>query len=480
MRSGAGGAGLSEQAFNYLVISDLHLRGGQSDPTAGLYHFDEELADFLRYYRLNRQQDRPWLLVIAGDFVEFLYITDLPDPDDPLLRGATFSASEHRYGAGTEALKARWKLDRILRTSHPQLLLALARFLAEGNHIVLLRGNHDTEMVWPEVQAHFRRLVTEHHPADVGFMAMKQAVAERLHFGPWFWFVPERLYVEHGCQYDPFCAFEYFLYPVVPARPERIENSISDLSVRYFANQMKLLNAMATENIKSISEYLWWVVKGNLRIVPRAARLYGGMVRGVLGKSGRPDPQREEAVRLEHDRRLTAADEQLGLAPGTTARVHAMHARPVMRSRWSAARFLGLDLFAAVGFLLLIAAVILVRYPSQWRWLLVVALVGVLGAVVYGGVLRFMRIVEYAQLRGIGERLAGMFGVANVVFGHSHKAGSAQLPNGSHYFNVGTWVPLQKHAYFVYFALTADAPSGRLWRWNKEAQEPEAFRGRDL
>src|SRR5262249_4490561 len=40
--------------YQYLVVSDLHLRGGHADHTAGLYHFDEEFADFLRYYRLHR------------------------------------------------------------------------------------------------------------------------------------------------------------------------------------------------------------------------------------------------------------------------------------------------------------------------------------------------------------------------------------------------------------------------------------------
>jgi hypothetical protein len=322
--------------------------------------------------------------------------------------------------------------------------------------------------------------LAEHHPADVGYMAMKEAVQERLQFAPWFWYVPELLYVEHGCQYDPCCAFEYFLHPVVPSRPTRIENSISDLSVRYFANQMKLLNAMATENIKSISEYILWVARGNLGIVPRAARLYGGMVRGVMRKSGPPPGALEAAIRSEHDQRLAAADTQLGVAPGTTARVHALHARPVMRSRWSAARFLGLDLFAAVALVFVLALWILLAYPNQWRWLIVLAGLSLVGLVVYAGALRFTRIVEYAQLRGIGERLAQMFNVANVVFGHSHKAGSARLGNGGLYFNVGTWVPLKKHAYFVYFALLSDERSGRLWRWNKEKQAPEAFAGRQL
>src|SRR5574341_1169157 len=189
-------------AFDYLIVSDLHLRGGHRNQTGGLYHFDEEFADFLRYYRLHRAADRPWQLIINGDFIEFLYVTDPPDPNDRLLWGATFAASEYRYGAGTEAEKARWKLDRILRTSHPQLLLSLARFVAEGNHVAVLRGNHDSELFWPEVQHHFRRLIAEHHPADVSYMVMKEAVAQRVQFPEWFVYVPGLLYVEHGSQYD--------------------------------------------------------------------------------------------------------------------------------------------------------------------------------------------------------------------------------------------------------------------------------------
>ena len=70
--------------FDYLIVSDSHLRDGFDNPTEGLYHFDEEFAGFLRYYRLNRASDHPWRLIIAGDFIEFLYITDMPGPDEPL------------------------------------------------------------------------------------------------------------------------------------------------------------------------------------------------------------------------------------------------------------------------------------------------------------------------------------------------------------------------------------------------------------
>jgi UDP-2,3-diacylglucosamine pyrophosphatase LpxH len=466
-----------EGDFDYLIVSDLHLRGGFNNPTERLYHFDEEFADFLRYYRLHRSPNRPWQLIIGGDFIEFLYITDLPDPNAPLLRGATFLPSEHRYGAHTEAQKSRWKLDTILRSSHPQLLLALARFVAEGNHVVVLRGNHDCEMFWPEVQEHFRRLIAEHHPVDVSYMAMKEAVAQRVQFPQWFWYVPRLLYVEHGCQYDPFCSFEHFLNPVVPTCPTRIQMSIAELSIRYFTNQMKLINAMAAENIKSVSEYIGWVVRGNLSVMPRTARLYAGMVRRVLAKSGRSDPEGEAAVRAEHQRRVDAVDERFSLPPGTAAAVDAMHATPVMHSFLATAQFLALDLIAGGIVLAAAAAAILIWYPARIGLLAMVAAVAAVGLIIYVGALRFRRVTEGAQLHRTAERLGQLFKVRYVIFGHSHGAGTWPLQGGEAYINVGTWVPMAEESYFVYFALSGpgDDRSGGLLRWNKSKREPQPF-----
>jgi hypothetical protein len=113
--------------------------------------------------------------------------------------------------------------------------------------VSVLRGNHDAEMFWPEVKEHFRRLIAEHHPQDVSYLQMKDAVRHRVQFPDWFFFEPGQLYVEHGCQYDPFCSFEYFMNPVVPVQPTHIEMSIAELGIRYFTNQMKVIDAMAAE-----------------------------------------------------------------------------------------------------------------------------------------------------------------------------------------------------------------------------------------
>lgn len=466
-----------EPTHDILVVSDLHLRGGWNKPGEGLYHFDAEFADFLRYYRLHRNNGRPWQLIIGGDFIEFLYLTDLPENAPPLLRDVAFGPNERRYGVGNDGARTRWALDTILRSGHPQLLLALARFLREGNQIVILRGNHDSGLFWPEVQEHLRRLIAEHHPDDTSYMEMKRLVAERVVFPPWYWYVPGTLYIEHGCQYDPFCSFEHFLVPVVPEQPTHIEMSISELAIRYFTNQMKLLNGLASENIKSISEYIAWVVSANLGIFPRVLRLYWGMVGQVMAKSGRRNAAAEAKVRADQDRRLAALDESFGLAPGTSAAADALHQRPVMRSKLATARFLALDLWLAGAGMIIAALVILLWYPARIGLLALVAALGVVGGVIYIGSLRFSRITEMDRLKETAQTLADRFQVPNVVFGHSHAAGVWPLRDGGTYTNVGTWVPVGEEAYFVYFSLTLDDGErrGHLWRWNKAAGEPRPF-----
>ena len=463
--------------FNYLIVSDLHLRGGFNNPTEGLYHFDQEFADFLRYYRLHPNAGRRWRLIIAGDFIEFLYITDIPDTADPLLRGCAFEPSEYRYGAGTGAQKSRWKLDRILRSSHPQILLALARFVAEGNEILVLRGNHDIEMSWPEVQEHFRRLIAEHHPIDVGYLTMKELVRERVQFPLWFWYASGLLYVEHGCQYDPFCATEHMLYPVVPHAPSRIQLSIAELGIRYFTNQMKMIDAMAAENIMSVSEYVGWLLHGKTSVLPRVLTLYAGMVRRILAKSGTPDAEAERAVRDEHQRRVAGVDARFGLRPGTAAAVDALHAAPVTRSWIATARFLSLDIMIAAVALLVAASVIVIAYPTRLGLLVLVAATAVFGVIAYAGALRLRHVTEAAQLRHTAERLAQLFEVPYVALGHSHAAGLWRLPSGATYVNVGTWVPGGQEGFFVYFAVIPSAGDvqARLWRWNKGRGEPEPF-----
>jgi hypothetical protein len=127
-----------------------------------------------------------------------------------------------------------------------------------------------------------------------------------------------------------------------------------------------------------------------------------------------------------------------------------------------------------VAFVLAVA----ILYPGRAGLLVLAVALAVAGLLIYVGQLRFRRIAEAAQLHRTAERIAELFKVPYVVFGHSHAAGTWRLSSGGEYVNVGTWVPAGEDAYFVYFMLDAgkELPEGRLWRWNKRAKIPGPLR----
>jgi len=176
---------------------------------------------------------------------------------------------------------------------------------------------------------------------------------------------------------------------------------------------------------------------------------------------------------------MGAINERFRLPAGTAEAVDAMHATPVMRNVLATARFLALDLFAGAGLIALLTAVIMVWYPARTGLLALIAAVAALGLVLYVGALRFRHITDAAELPRTAERLAALFDVPYVVFGHSHTAGTWPLAGGSTYVNVGTWVPEGEAAYFVYFAVTGSGAERRagLWRWNKSGALPQPFDG---
>src|SRR5581483_8554956 len=172
---GQGGETVSEpvEGYNYLIISDLHLKESEKSPAGRLFYFDQDFTDFLRHYRHTYAGARRWRLIVGGDFIEFYHrINEQPDPQNRLLRGSELYETDLKFYPGTEWRKSVWKLDRILR-SHQLLLISLARFVHEGNEVYILRGNHDLEFYWTQVQDHFRALVAEHHPAGVTYLEMK-------------------------------------------------------------------------------------------------------------------------------------------------------------------------------------------------------------------------------------------------------------------------------------------------------------------
>ena len=460
--------------FNYLVVSDLHLSEAERNPAGRFFHFDEDFADFLRHYRLSYVGQRRWRLIIDGDFVEFFQMTEPPDTTERLLRGVTLTASDRRFFPGTEWEKSVWKLDRVMR-SHPQLLLALARFLLAGNEIYILRGNHDVEMYWPQVQEHFRLVLAQHHPADTSYLDMKAAIQARLHFLPWFYLDAGLLYVEHGCQYDPFCANEHNLCPVLPDRPEQIHLPFSAFSMRYFAARIAMVDPAAIENVNSIPRYLGRLLAKNPLLAFRLPYYYVEMIARTLSKVNRPWPDAERAIADREAAVRRELEKTHGLSAATLAGIEDLRERPVLGSLPATIKSFAVDIVAAG---ILLTAGLWLAAPRNRRGRLVA---GALSAALATGlgaswVKRAKTINDHRNLREIARAIADAVGVRYVVFGHSHQPDAHRLSTEGDrwYFNVGTWVPNLQEGHFIYLQVLRDhGGSATLTRWNRKLQLPE-------
>lgn len=148
-----------------IVLSDLHLGAGESAAT------DDAFVSFLEFTARSQSDGVPCRLIVLGDLFDLLHPP--PGVDDPLA-----------------ALQA-------VATQHRSALAALGVAAASGIEVDLVPGNHDSELLDPDLQEQLRVLVGEASGVD------EARLRTALRVRPWFVVVPGVLYAEHGSQYHP-------------------------------------------------------------------------------------------------------------------------------------------------------------------------------------------------------------------------------------------------------------------------------------
>src|SRR5690348_17118909 len=177
---------------NILVVSDLHfgeelLPGATADRRRAVDLGAEAFREFLRYHAVRRIDGRPWRLVIAGDLFDFMSVVV---PGTPALPART--ADERRFGLA-RGVKAGVPRMAAICENHRGLLTDMVKFAATGHSIDIVVGNHDVELLAPEVVAELER-----HLRAAG--ADDRAMT-RLRVVPWFVYVPGVAWIEHGHVY---------------------------------------------------------------------------------------------------------------------------------------------------------------------------------------------------------------------------------------------------------------------------------------
>lgn len=423
-----------------LVLSDVHLGSdlvshvrSESSSYRRSGRIDEDLIALLAHYRDTPPEGERWRLVIAGDFIDFIGMA-VGAENEPLQTPLT--EEEKAHGLGNAADHARIKLRRVAERHRP-VFAALAAFVAAGNALTILHGNHDLEFHWDVVKSELRAILAAHAGCpDADDEAGLQA---RIEFNPWFFWRHGVAYIEHGHQYDTFCATDHLMAPLSPIDLRRIARGFSDVLLRYVVRPTEGLTEHGHERY-GIFDYVGFGLRLGARgmfdlgrrFVDAIAELFR-LRRAYLGEAA-------AALRAEHERRMALLAEASQIGLDRLRALAALQAPPITRSIRGILASVLLDRLA-LGFVcasaLLVLAAIGVRHGhALWGGLLVLG--------TWSASHRWLssqrKIDPAEELVGRAGQLARLFPAAFVVMGHTHVPAHVPLGDAqATYINLGSW-----------------------------------------
>jgi UDP-2,3-diacylglucosamine pyrophosphatase LpxH len=392
-----------------LVLSDLHLGGGPTDPGDDHIHHGAPLARLIAEQAATPEGRAGAVeLFFNGDFLEFAQVNTR----------AFAHASDQFWCTEDESLG---KLETIL-AGHGNIFAALRDFQAAGNRVTIAAGNHDVDIAWPRVQARLREVA---------------GGATRFEIGQdWITRHGGRLQIGHGHQQDVANRFEHWADPIRPGKGGKPQlemcpgtlfmvKFVNRLEARYpFADNLlpvtKLLPVLAREDKGGLASVAWLGLK-----------LAATTSLSTLGADGAPDLA---AALLQRVRDEPAYRAEIGAA--LAAAGHAALAQRWQAGPWKQALLAEtmealLDQLDEAGWDRLFA-------PPPGVTLSANGEPGAVDGVTLGALRKAAFEDGKALLRKTARERAAETGAPVVVMGHTHQADEVH-EGALHYFNPGSW-----------------------------------------
>ncbi len=429
-----------------LVFSDVHLGSDLNDHAHDVHtrrstRIDQDLVRFLDHYRDAPEGADRWRVVIAGDFIDFIGMSVDPEAADSIPSG--LNDEERAHGLSNTSDHARAKLRRVAKR-HPEVFEALGLMVARGHALTMVHGNHDIEFHWEDVQSDFRALLLAAAERKGNSAAIDaREFSDRIAFNPWFFYWGGVAYIEHGHQYDPFCATDTLMVPLSPLDPRRVMRGFCDVLLRYVVRPTRGLREGGHETMGALDYVLF------------GARLgFGGMLRLGLRFSEAVIElfrlrrahlsEAAAALRAEHERRMGLLAEATRIGIERLRALAALQSPPITRSIRG-----------------ILASVLLDRLALALLCSLLLVVTGVLGlrsghfffatvSIAFGWMLGHRYLARHRQLdpaEQMAERasqLARLLPAAFVVMGHTHTPIEKPVADGAAtYINLGAWAEEQ-------------------------------------
>ncbi|MEM6994301.1 MAG: hypothetical protein AAF721_27550 [Myxococcota bacterium] len=478
-----------------IVVSDLHIGRGKNRSTGRYFELETFFydEDFLRFCKFlckeSEARQTPFKLIFNGDTFDFLRLDPVPE---------ALGGKKSAFSPVLTPQRAAMEIESIL-AGHPRFLEAIATVLASGNEVLMMPGNHDVEVQWKPVQDAMREALREHPMLAEDPEAAEQALA-RLEFSPWFYHEEGRVWVEHGCQYDPENAFRYPLREGLVGAGDglheaELDNPLGNFFQRYLYNAFGHITFIVPST-RANTRYLKWLLFNQpqllLRIIKSHWRFWWQIVRRVTQY---PSRQRDHLA-AAHDQRLQELAQESGLGQ-TLLDIDAMKETRADISaavqgfgRAAIKGVLGLVLVGMLVFGLWFAAIHglnqmqmgLMGKAAVFLAFGFVFLFSAFGSVLYL-LLRSNASLPPQPMRRAAARLGEMLDVPVVTFGHSHDEvlWRQNRPNdaASWYYNTGTWIAVFTHDVLLprervqFTFLRVRGRAGELMHWSPGRGEPQ-------
>ncbi len=430
-----------------VVVSDVHLSQAHpedpSDPLAFRYrtrafHPDEAFAALV---------DR--LLAIHGDDdIELVFNGDVIDFDAPAVKGGALAPDEVPLDDAGSAEHVR----RII-ADHAVWFGAVARLLVRGHRLLVTSGNHDVELHWPGARAAIReelaRLCVD-EAARAGVPVPD--VAERVRFRTWFHVSEDRIYLEHGSQYDFFNGWRHAMLPLTRDR-RTIHPNLGKLAFRRTGSRMAYMNPYYEESfyispLRTVADFLRRYAFSRHHI---ARTWFFGAIRTLIDIARQR--HREDRSREAH----ALARDETGASDRAIEQTHALGARPAEDNMIAIARELWLDRVGMIAFAVIALIVAIVFGGLLVAGIAAGALALVIGA--YELLTPKPDIRTYDSAPPEVRRILDIHGVRAMCLGHTHRPFGI-WEDGRFYGNSGSWCPA-----FVDLECTQPILDGRPFLW---------------
>jgi UDP-2,3-diacylglucosamine pyrophosphatase LpxH len=385
-----------------IIVSDLHLGGGPSDPGDDHVYQNRELVRFIEAHLSSPEGSEGRIeLFFNGDFLEFAQT----NPQ------AYRSPSTDFWCSSSESLE---KLESII-SGHMDIMQALKRFQDAGNQVTIAAGNHDVDLFWQGVQSRLRQCTGDTLRFEIGADWVER------HNG--------RLHISHGHQWDPANRFAHWNDPRIDTAPggPRLEMCPGTLFMVKFVNGLEDLYPFADNlhPVQNLAGLLMRQDKGGLAMVGWMFLKFAGCHPKTLGVQSADDLGDRLVRRIREDDEFT-----LKMAAACNH----------LETGWTADRVR--EKVQTEEQLVKLMMRLLGTVPLQeWQDLFAPGSVSTLGdggGVTLGRILQAKNFGKEALRDRAQERVDNFPAAQVIVMGHTHIPDSVSLTQGK-YHNPGSW-----------------------------------------